>query len=747
MDNGLTPSEKALKMGLTAEEYNCIKTLLGREPNHTELCIYAVMWSEHASRKSSFRWLHKLPRKGNCILIEAGLENAGVVDIGNGLACVFKMESSNHPCAIAPFNGASTGVGAIHRDIITMGAMPIALIPSLRFGISNEETVNKLNGKIIAGIGHYNNIMGIPITGGEIFFDPCYAVTPLVNLLSAGIVKKDKIILGIAPGPGNPVFILGGPTGRDALKSAIVASSEVTRETIGDLSAVKVGDPLKGVALLEAVLELNESNSIAGMQDIGAGGLVCAAAEMASRSKHGMELHVDKLPLRVEEAQDWEILLSESQEQMLVVIKKGKENTIKEIAKKWDLHATCIGEVIREDLLSIFNNENRIANVPPSSLVAGMGAPAYERDIKEPLYHKELKKFKIDQVPEPADLREVFWRMLKNPNLASKKNVFEQFDTMAGATNMTTNFPSDASVINIKGSETALLLSVNGNSRYVQAAPEQGAAIAVAEAARNIVCSGGTPLAITNCLNFADPGNDSTYWQFTGAVKGLAKACEKFGTPVTGGNVSFYNQSRMNGNSTAILPTPVVGMLGLLKDKNYHMTMAFKSKGDMIYLIGKSENDISSSEYLAQYHGIVNSPAPHFDLDFEYNVQKAIIGLIQKHMIRSAHDVAIGGLLMALTESAMARTFGFDITTDAEVRTDAFLFGEAQSRFIVTVTPNRESDFLDFMLAQKVPFSALGHVTREELRIDDISFGFINDVKKEYENAIYHSLLMNKSKS
>jgi phosphoribosylformylglycinamidine synthase len=727
--------ETAKELGLLPEEFDVIKRVLGRVPNFTELSIYSVMWSEHASYKNSIKWIKTLPRKGEAILAEAGSENAGLVDIGEGLACAFKIESHNHPCAVEPYQGAATGVGGINRDIFTMGARPVAQLNSLRFGDIKLDRTKWLIKGVVKGIGDYGNAFGIPVVAGEVFFDNSFNTNPLVNAMSVGIVKKDMVVSAVSKGVGNPVFIVGSSTGKDGIHGTTFASANITDNSAEDLPSVQVGDPFAEKLLLEASLEVIPTGAIVGMQDMGAAGIICSTSEMSEKGKHGMRINLDKVPLRQQNIEPWEILLSESQERMLIVVKKGREKEVEEIFKKWDLNCEQIGEVTKGDRLEFLWHGEVVANVPAPSLVLGGGAPVYEREYKEPASFKNNKKFEINQVPEPNDLQEVISLLIKHPNIASKCWVYEQYDTMVGTANMATNFPSSAGVVNIKGTNKALVLTVDCNSRYVKADPEVGAMIAVAEAARNIVCTGGRPLAITNCLNFGNPYNPEVYWQFVKSIKGMGRACIKFGTPVTGGNVSFYNQSTVGGKDESVFPTPTIGMLGILDNKNHHTTMAFKEKGHMIYLIGRSHNDISSSEYLFSYHGIKNSPAPYFNLDEEYNVQKTLLELINKNLIQSANDVSDGGLFIALLESAIPRQLGFDITTDAEIRADAFLFGEAQGRIVVTVSPSRETQFIDLMMAQKIPFTTLGHVTKSEVRIDDISFGFITDLKREYENA------------
>jgi len=726
----------AKDLGLLPEEYDSIKKILGRNPNFTELSIFSVMWSEHASYKNSVKWLKTLPREGDQLMAEAGEENAGLVDLGDNLACAFKIESHNHPSAIEPYQGAATGVGGINRDIFTMGARPVAQLNSLRFGDPNEKRTKWHLKGVVKGIGDYGNSFGVPVLAGEVFFNKCYNTNPLINAMSVGLVRKDKVISAIAKGEGNPVYIVGSSTGKDGIHGATFASSNLTEKSSEDLPSVQVGDPFMEKLLLEATLELNNTDAIVGMQDMGAAGIICSTSEMSEKGGHGMKINLDKVPLRQKNMDPFEILLSESQERMLVVVKKGQEKVVEDIFIKWDLNAEIIGEVIAEDRLYFYKNNIMVADVPASSLVLGGGAPVYDREYKKPAYIDEYKKFSIDDVPEPRNIREVALHMAGNPNLASKSWVIKQYDTMVGTANMTTNFPSDAGIFNLKEKERAIAMTVDCNARYVNADPYVGAQIAVAEAARNIVCSGGEPTAISNCLNFGNPYNPEAYWQFVEAVKGMGDACRKFGTPVTGGNVSFYNQTTVNGKEEPVFPAPVIGMIGLLKNKNHHTTMAFKDKGDMIFLVGKSVNDLASSEYLYSYHNIEKSPAPYFNIELEYRVQETLRGLIEKSLIRSAHDVSDGGLFISLLESAMVNNKGFDITTSAEIRRDAFLFGESQSRVIVSVTPSMETDFVDFMIDRDIPFSTLGHVTKSELRVDDDSFGFIYDVKKIYMNAL-----------
>lgn len=732
--------ETAKTLGLLPEEFDKIKEILGRVPNFTELSIYSVMWSEHASYKNSIKLLKTLPRSGDHILAEAGEENAGLVDVGDNLACAFKIESHNHPSAVEPYQGAATGVGGINRDIFTMGARPVAQLNSLRFGeLKNDRTKWLLKG-VVKGIGDYGNAFGIPVVGGEVYFDECYNANPLVNAMSVGLVEKGKVISAISKGVGNPVYIVGSSTGKDGIHGATFASADLTENSADDIPSVQVGDPFQEKLLLEATLELNDSGAVVGMQDMGAAGIICSTSEMSEKGGCGMVVHLDRVPLRQQNMEPFEILLSESQERMLVVVEKGKEAIVERIFEKWDLNCEIIGEVTEGDRLHFYMNNELVADVPAPTLVLGGGAPVYDRESKEPAYYQEYKKFDINSVPEPEDLMEVINHMVVNSNIASKKWVIEQYDTMVGTRNMTTNLPADAGIVNIKGSDKALALTVDCNSRYVNADPEIGTSIAVSEAARNIVCSGGNPVAITNCLNFGNPYNPEVYWQFSNAIKGMGAACKKFGTPVTGGNVSFYNQTSIGNKVEPVYPTPTIGMLGIVENKKHVTSLAFRAKGDMIFLIGKSVDDIASSEYLYSYHKIKQSPAPYFNLDEEYNVQNVVRELILLGYLSSAHDVSDGGLFISLLESAIPNCVGFDITTDAEVRLDSFLFGESQGRIIVSVNPSRETEFIDFMIEQSVPFTTIGHVTKGEIRIDDYSYGFINDLKRLYEGALEKQL-------
>ncbi len=729
--------DTAKKLGLLPEEFEKIKQILGRTPNFTELSIYSVMWSEHCSYKNSISWLKTLPKDGPHMLAKAGEENAGLVDIGDGLGCAFKIESHNHPSALEPYQGAATGVGGINRDIFTMGARPIAQLNSLRFGDLKLDKTKWLLRGVVKGIGDYGNAFGIPTVGGEVFFDECYNTNPLVNAMSVGIVKAGETASAISYGVGNPVFIVGSATGKDGIHGATFASADITEDSAKDLPAVQVGDPFQEKLLLEASLEVIKTGAVIGMQDMGAAGITCSTSEMSAKGEHGMNIWLDKVPTRQLNMQPFEILLSESQERMLIVVKKGMEASVQKVFDKWDLNCVQIGEVTEGNRLKYYMHKEMVADVPADTLVLGGGAPVYKREFKEPAYFAEAKKFNISQVEEPKDLKVVAQFLLAHPNIASKRWVYNQYDSMVGTVNMSTNAKSDAAIVDVRGTNKALALKIDCNARYVNADPETGCAIAVAEAARNIACSGGEPSGITNCLNFGNPYNPEVYWQFVGAIKGMGAACTKFHTPVTGGNVSFYNQSSFEG---PVFPTPTIGMLGILEDKTNRMTLGFKNEGDCIYMIGDSHNCISSSEYLFSFLGVKNSPAPYFNLDEEYTIHQAVKALIKAKLIQSAHDVSDGGLFVTLAESAFESNLGFELNSDKNIRKDAFLFGEAQGRIVVSLRKEEEVKVVDELKKHTIKFSKLGFIHGKEMLVDGESFGSVKAYREQYDTALEHML-------
>jgi len=733
--------ETAQKLGLSEAEYIKIQEILGREPNFTELSIYSVMWSEHCSYKNSILYLKKLPRKGSKLLVEAGEENAGLVDIGDGLACAFKIESHNHPSAIEPYQGAATGVGGIHRDIFTMGARPIAALNSLRFGDIELSHTQRLMKGVVKGIGNYGNAFGVPTVGGEVYFNSCYNQNILVNAMSVGIVEQGKTVSAVAEGPGNPVFIVGSSTGKDGIHGATFASADLTEDSAEDLPAVQVGDPFQEKLLLEASLEAIATGQVVGMQDMGAAGITCSTSEMSAKSGTGMEVWLDKVPTRQKNMQAFEILLSESQERMLVVCKQGGESQLLSVFQKWDLECVQIGVVTDTGRLLYHFHGECVADVPAESLVLGGGAPVYERAYSEPTYFNKINAFDPDSIAVPSDLVRVSKELLRHPDIANKKWIFEQYDKMVRTGTMTSVESSDAAIVRLKNSEKALCLTVDCNSNYVFLNPELGGMIAVSECARNISCSGGIPVAITNCLNFGNPYNPEVYYQFVHALKGMGKACEKFDTPVTGGNVSFYNQSVTKEGNIPVYPTPVIGMLGLMENASLMTTLRFQNAGDLIYLLGVERGDLGFSTYLQTIHGISYAPAPYFNLEEEHLLHRNLQKCIRNGWLKSAHDLSEGGLFIALAECAFAGGgLGFEINTSKNIRKDHCLFGEDQGRAVVSVDPKNKDAFESFLHQSGQTYRLLGIVTNGEFLIDGISFGFPKECYSLHSNAIESKL-------
>ena len=727
-------SKTAQQLRLTEEEFELIKKKLGRTPNFNELCAFSGMWSEHCSYKNSIKWLKTLPREGGRMLVKAGDENAGLMDIGDGLGVVFKIESHNHPSAIEPFQGAATGVGGIHRDIFTMGARPIAALNSLRFGNLTEDKTQHLLAGVVHGIGHYGNCFGVPTVGGEIYFDESYHTNPLVNAMSVGIVKAGETISATAKGIGNPVLFVGSATGKDGIGGASFASANISAESAEELPAVQVGDPFQEKKLLEACLEVIQTGAVVGMQDMGAAGIICSTSEMSAKGEVGMKIDLDKVPARQKNMKAWELLLSESQERMLLVAEKGREKEVIAIFEKWDLPCSVIGEVTDNGLLEFYMHGESEATIPAYDLVLGGGAPQYERDYREPAYFKEIEKFNSDGIAVPENLKAVAEKLIQLPSIASKRWIYVQYDSMVGTVNASTNAPTDASVVTVKGTDKGLAITTDCNSRYVFADPYKGAMIAVSEAARNIVCSGGQPLGITNCLNFGNPYDPEVYYQFVHAIKGMGEACRKFETPVTGGNVSFYNQNP----DGLVYPTPTIGMVGLLDDISNKMTLDFKEEGNIIYILGVMNNDINCSEYLHKIRGVKYSPAPYFNLDEEFLLHAKINELIAKDLIQSAHDISEGGAFIMLCEAGFNRELGFSIITKDNLRKDAFLFGEGQGRVIVSVSLNHVKKFESALAG--FPYEKIGVVSSGEIVVDGEFWGTIDWWKDKYDTAIENFL-------
>lgn len=726
--------ELAAEHGLNKEEYDRILKILGRTPTFTELGIFSVMWSEHCSYKNSIAQLKTLPRSGGRLLVGAGEENAGLVDIGDGLAVAFKIESHNHPSAVEPYQGAATGVGGIMRDIFTMGARPIASLNSLRFGNLDDARTRYLFAGVVKGIGDYGNSFGVPTVAGEVYFDESYQGNPLVNAMAVGIVKTNTFASAVAKGEGNPVMIVGSSTGRDGIHGATFASEELSEKSESKRPSVQVGDPFTEKLLLEASLEIIRKGYLIGIQDMGAAGISCSTSEMSAKGKSGMKINLDKVPLREEGMSAYEIMLSESQERMLCVVKKGYENRVREVFEKWDLHCEIIGEVINDDKLFINYKGKLEAELPPFDLVLGGGAPVYIREQKEPSYIKEKRKFDFSSLPEPKDVQETFLKVFSSPNIASKRWVYEQYDSMV-RTNTIVGPGCDSAVIYIKGTNKALAMKTDCNARYVYLNPREGAKIAVAESARNIVCSGGTPLAITNCLNFGNPYKPEIYWQFAEAIAGMGEACRFFGTPVTGGNVSFYNESP----DRAVYPTPTIGMLGLVEDLSHVTTSYFKNEGDLIYILGEDKEELGGSEYLKIIHKKIEGNCPQLDLPTEKKLQDAVLELIRRGLINSAHDISEGGIVCALAECCIInaeKMLGATVNVPIKSRKDFTYFSESQSRIIVSVSKDNKDEFEDLLHSSIQPFFQSGVVGGSSMKINDEIKVNLQELSDLYYNTI-----------
>lgn len=721
----------ALQHGLNEEEFDKIIEILGRKPTYTELGIFSVMWSEHCSYKNSIALIKTLPRSGKRLLVQAGEENAGLVDIGDGLAIAFKIESHNHPSAIEPFQGAATGVGGILRDIFTMGARPIAALNSLRFGNPNDPRVKYLIKGVVKGIGDYGNCFGVPTVAGEVYFEDCYTDNPIVNAMAVGIVKHERIMKAAASGKGNVVMIVGSSTGRDGIHGATFASQELNENLEEKRPSVQVGDPFTEKLLLEATLEAIKSGYVIGIQDMGAAGISCSTSEMSARGNSGMEINLDNVPTREENMTAYEIMLSESQERMLVIVKKGFEREIQKIFEKWDLHSEIIGEVNDTKHLVVKKNGEIKAKIPAEMLVLGGGAPVYQRDSREPEYIKELRNFDVNNVPEPSDYNNTLLKLLGSPNIASKNWVYRQYDSMV-RTNTIKNSVSDAVFVRLKGTDKAIALKTDCNARYVYLNPRKGAEIAVAESARNVLCSGAKPIAITNCLNFGNPYNPENYWQFKEAIIGIGNACRALNTPVTGGNVSFYNES----SKYSVFPTPVIGMLGIIESLDQIIPVGFKNIGDLIILLGKNYGDISGSEYLKVTHNKIAGDAPYFNLDYEVMLQDVFYKLVNNKFINSAHDVSDGGLAVAIAECCMASNYGAEIDIDIEKRLDFTLFGEEQSRIIMTIDEAKLTFVNEFLSQTSIDYQIIGRVTDKNFKIKDKINLSITQIKNIYNDTL-----------
>ena len=720
--------------GLSEEEYERIKDILGRQPTYTELGIFSVMWSEHCSYKNSIALLKTLPREGGNLLAKAGEENAGAVDIGDGLAVVFKIESHNHPSAVEPYQGAATGVGGILRDIFTMGARPIACLNSLRFGPLENPRVRYLVDGVVRGIGDYGNSFGVPTVAGEVYFDEAYTGNPLINTMAVGIVKTDRMASAVAKGEGNPIMIVGSKTGRDGIHGATFASEELSEASQERRPSVQIGDPFTEKLLVEATLEIIEKDLIVGIQDMGAAGITCSSSEMSAKGQSGIEINIDKAPVREPGMTPYEILLSESQERMLVCVKKGKEQEIKAVFDKWDLDSTVIGRVTADGLMTVKLNGQIVSQIPSETLVLGGGAPVYHRETKRPAYMDKITKLNLDDYPLVKDWNECLLRLLAAPNICHKGWVFDQYDSMV-RTNTAVGPGSDAAVLRLRKTNKALAMTTDCNGRYCYINPHLGAESAVAEAARNIVCSGGRPLAVTNCLNFGNPYKPEIYYCFAEAVAGMGEACRVFNTPVTGGNVSFYNEDPQR----AVFPTPTIGLVGLVEDVKHVTTQWFKNDGDAIFLLGENKELLGASEYLHTIFGQTKGPVPELDLGFEKRLQDALLGAIQSGLIKSAHDCSEGGLAVALAEGCISNRehqLGAEIALHDSIRTDCLLFGEAQSRVIISSAPDKAEIVAAFFSGKGVPCTRIGTVDSTHLRINDWIDIDVNELSDAYFNAL-----------
>lgn len=721
--------------GISSEEYERILVILNREPTWVELGIFSVMWSEHASYKNSIKLLKTLPRDGDCLLAKAGEENAGVVDIGDGLAVSFKIESHNHPSALEPYHGAATGVGGILRDIFTMGARPVAVLDSLRFGNPDNAQVQHLVKGVVSGIADYGNCFGVPTVGGEICFEDSYEGNPLVNAMAVGILKHEHLARSGAKGPGNHVVYVGAKTGRDGIHGATFASVELSEESEEKRTAVQVGDPFMEKLLLEATLEVIQKGLVVAIQDMGAAGLTCSSSEMAGKTGVGIQIDVAKVPQRETGMSPYEIMLSESQERMLLICEPNKFPELKEVFHKWDLEAVVIGLVKDDGLLTVLQNGTIVAQIPAETLVLGGKAPVYTRETSIPSYLKETSEFDQRKIAEISDYEDTLCKLLSSPNIVCKRFVYNQYDHMVQI-NSIQEPGSDTALVAVKDTIKALALTTDCNSRYCWLDPYEGAKAAVAEAARNIVCAGAKPLAVTNCLNFGNPHKPEVYWTFAESIRGMSDACNAFNTPVTGGNVSFYNENP-NG---AIYPTPVIGMLGILEDHKKSVNQYFKQEGDLVFLLGSECSEIDGSEYLKVIHGKIVGRPPRVDLHKELTLQKLLLELSDKQLLHSAHDCSDGGLLVCLAECCFLPdgiNTGLNISYSPTVRRDAAFFGEMHGRIVVSLAPENAELFMSIVTRYDYGCILLGVTGGHEFTVQDFFSTRISRLRQAWEKELF----------
>ena len=739
----------AAEHGLSAEEYGKICAILGRTPSFTELGVFSVMWSEHCSYKNSIAVLKTLPREGAALLTSAGEENAGLVDIGDNLAVAFKIESHNHPSAVEPYQGAATGVGGIHRDIFTMGARPVASLNSLRFGSPKDPRVRYLVDGVVRGIGDYGNSFGVPTVGGEIYFEEGYTGNPLVNAMSVGIVEHHKTVSATALGKGNPVLIVGSSTGRDGIHGATFASEDLSEASEDKRPSVQVGDPFAEKLLLEATLEAIATGYVVGLQDMGAAGITSSTSEMSARGiektgSGGIEIDLDLVPIREAGMSAYEIMLSESQERMLIVAKKGFEGKIIEVYEKWDVLAVTIGRVTDDNHLRVLHHGAVVVEIPAESLVLGGGAPVYIREAIEKKPETPVAKLADDNT---LDFSAITLELLSRPNIASKQWVYRQYDSMVQTNTVTPTGHTDAAVIRIKGTKKGLAMKTDCNARYVYLNPLAGGKIAVAECARNIACSGAKPLAITNCLNFGNPLKPEVYFQFKESVRGMGEACRAFNTPVTGGNVSFYNETFIGGLRTAIYPTPTIGMIGLLEDIDNLVGSTFTNAGDLILLAGNPELTLDGSEYLVMQYGTPGQDSPSVDLEHETNLQRFLVSLAEQKLVHSAHDISDGGLFVALAEKGIMnaeRPLGFIVnledTESSPLRIQQQLFSEAQGRVLLSINPDKIREVAVAAAEHNIPLQAIGTVVERAASLSINGREIVSFTIDELAEAYYHAL-------
>ncbi|WP_018885380.1 phosphoribosylformylglycinamidine synthase subunit PurL [Paenibacillus massiliensis] len=698
------------QMGVSDSEYELICEFMGRKPNYTEIGVFSVMWSEHCAYKNSKPLLRRFPTSGPRVLMGPG-EGAGIVDIGDNQAVVFKIESHNHPSAVEPFQGAATGVGGIIRDIFSMGARPVAVLNSLRFGKLESDRVKYLFEHVVSGIAGYGNCIGIPTVGGEVVFDEAYEGNPLVNAMCVGLIDHDKIQRGVAKGVGNPVFYVGPPTGRDGIHGATFASVELTEESEAKRTAVQVGDPFMEKLVMESCLELIDSGIVLGIQDMGAAGLTCSSAEMASKAGNGLELYLDQVPQREEGMTPYEMMLSESQERMLFVVEPKDEAQAREIFERWGVICAKVGKVTDDGRLRLYHHGEVVGDMPVNALVDE--CPIYDKPSSVPAYYEEQAKVDTSSYAEVKDLSAALKQVLSSPSVASKKWVYEQYDYMV-RTNTAVRPGSDAAVVTIDGTRKGLAMTTDCNGRYVYLDPEMGGKIAVSEAARNIVCSGAEPLAITDNLNFGSPEKPEIFWQMEKAVDGMAEACRVLDTPVIGGNVSLYNENTKG----AIYPTPVVGMVGLVHDTDHITTQGFKAEGDVILLLGATQAELGGSEFQAVVHGVTEGRPPMLDLATEQKLLKGVLGAIQQGLVRSAHDLSEGGLAVALAESCISGGIGAQVNVETALRADLALFSESQSRILLSAAPEQVAALESYLREQDVPVTVIGRTEGTALNIE-----------------------------